>query len=180
MPRVSTPADSYSGEEAQATLLAGDGGGFCRDLFALARDDLRDYSGELCSLLRCGRSSVDAAALASIAEAVDGHDLVLYTKTGCPYCQRASVLVQQQQHSTGFSVFSSLGTELEVRAALNYALSITSVTFPVVFIGGVYAGGADELVELVELGEFNRLLQAPRAPFRAGTHAIGIGGIRLY
>ena len=32
MPRVFTPGGS--GEEAQATLLAGDGGGFCRDLSA--------------------------------------------------------------------------------------------------------------------------------------------------
>ncbi len=185
MPRVS---DLDLTGKSQAPLLeppapapvptAADGqrsAGFCRDLFTLARNDIQDYCSELWSLLRCGSGKVDAAVLASIAEAVDGHDIAMYTKTGCPYCQRASALLQKQQDGCstqpGFSVFSSPGTEPGIRAALAHSLSVASVTFPVVFIGGIFAGGADELAELVELGEFNRLLQATRAEsFRAGAY----------
>ncbi len=150
-------------------------GGFWRDMFTLAVNDLQEYCSELWSLLRCGSGEVDAAVLTSIAEAVDGHDVVIFTKIGCPYCQRASALLQTQQDSRstqpGFSVFSSPGTDRETRAALSHSLSVASVTFPVVFIGGVFAGGADELVELVELGEFDRLLQTTRpGPFRAGAY----------
>eukprot|EP01044_Picomonas_judraskeda_P018112 COSAG03_NODE_3530_length_1966_cov_2.881093_3_plen_92_part_00 len=83
--------------------------------------------------------------------------------------------MQKQQNNApaqpGFTVFSSVGTEPEIRVALAYALRVASVTFPVVFISGLYAGGSDELTELVELGELNQLLQSTRAvPFRAGVH----------
>ena len=199
MPRVSETATAAgrAGEtrapllESEAPLAAGSttgaGGGFscaglCRDLYALARDDIEAYCSELWSLLRCGFSEVDAAALASIAEAVEGHDIVMYTKVGCPYCARASALVKNQQDKhaltqPGFTVFSSVGTEPEIRAALAFALRVASVTFPVVFISGLYAGGSDELGKLVELGELNRLLQSPRAvPFRAGVHYKPPGG----
>ena len=191
MPRVSEPA-SRAGETARAPLLEPEGplasagstttgapglscAGLCRDLYTLACDDLQGYCRELWSLVRCGASEVDAAALASIAEAVEGHDIVMYTKVGCPYCARASALVQKQQNNApaqpGFTVFSSVGTEPEIRVALAYALRVASVTFPVVFISGLYAGGSDELTELVELGELNQLLQSTRAvPFRAGVH----------
>ena len=179
MPRAVEPSDSAGGQQSglDGPLLSSSSGGgnhpepggFCRDFCTLARDDVRGYCGELRAMLPGGSSGANDAMLSRIGAAVDEHDVAMYTKAGCGYCSRATVLLQQQQDAAGFSLSSAIGTDDETRAALGHALSLASVTFPVVLIRGVYVGGADELTELVDQGQLSALLHATRVPFRSGA-----------
>jgi glutaredoxin 3 len=80
--------------------------------------------------------------------------VTIYTKFGCPFCQRALALLQ----SRGAQIIDiEAATDPEVRAQMN-ARSGGRNTFPQIFIGDVHVGGCDDLVALDKRGGLEPLL----------------------
>lgn len=142
--------------------------GFCRDLVALACDDLSGYLREFRTLLPCygsrQQSPEVAAALATIAAAADGYDVAVFKKVGCGFCARAAELLETRQASAGFTMTSVVATGAAERSALELTLALPTVTFPCIFVKGVFVGGSDDLQELLDDGDLPELL--------AGNHLI--------
>jgi glutaredoxin 3 len=80
----------------------------------------------------------------------------IYTKTFCPYCWRAKLLleskgVEYQEIAVDF------GGELK-QAMIQRARGRTTV--PQIFIGEIHVGGCDDLIALERDGKLDQLLKA--------------------
>ena len=82
------------------------------------------------------------------------HQIEIYTKTHCPYCQRAKELLQIK----GVSFIEYDVTEDPVKSKEMVQRSKRQ-TVPEIFINNRLIGGCTELFELDETGELDRLLQ---------------------
>jgi glutaredoxin 3 len=81
--------------------------------------------------------------------------VTIYTKIGCPFCERALALLDAK----GATVTDiEAASKPDVRAKMN-ELSGRN-TFPQIFIGGKHVGGCDDLMALNEKGELDALLAA--------------------
>jgi glutaredoxin 3 len=81
--------------------------------------------------------------------------VTLYTKIGCPYCERALALLDQK----GAAITNiEAASKPEVRAKMN-ELSGRN-TFPQIFINDRHVGGCDDLMALESKGELDALLAA--------------------
>ncbi|RMG47004.1 MAG: glutaredoxin 3 [Acidobacteria bacterium] len=81
-------------------------------------------------------------------------EIVIYTKTGCPYCRRAKDLLA----SKGVT-----WTEIDVIAEPERFSEMVQraggrTTAPQIFIGGRHVGGSDDLAALEARGELDTLL----------------------
>ena len=82
--------------------------------------------------------------------------VTIYTKPFCPYCARALALLRDK------------GVEFtEVEAAFDPEKKKEMVqraggrmTFPQIFIGDRHVGGCDDMMDLEDSGELDRLLEA--------------------
>ena len=80
-------------------------------------------------------------------------DVLLYTKSWCPYCRRAKTLLAKK---------GVQWTEIDIdgdpahRQAMMEASGRNTV--PQIFIDGTHVGGSDELSELDGKGELDKLL----------------------
>ena len=83
-------------------------------------------------------------------------DVTIYTKPFCPYCARALALLRDK------------GVEFtEIEAAFDpekkkemVQRSGGRMTFPQIFIGEKHIGGCDDMYDLEDSGELDRLLEA--------------------
>ncbi len=81
--------------------------------------------------------------------------VTIYTKIGCPYCDRAIALLATK----GARVTNiEAATKPEVRAKMNELSGRNS--FPQIFIGGQHIGGCDDIMALEAKGGLDRLLAA--------------------
>ena len=140
---------------------------------ALACDDLTGYLREFRTLLPCAgpreQAPEVAAALAAIAAAVDGHDVAVFKKVGCGFCAHAATQLETLQTSADFTMTSVVATGAAERSALELTLGLPTITFPSIFVKGVFVGGADDLQELVDEGSLPELLAATSTPLQAGS-----------
>ena len=82
--------------------------------------------------------------------------VTIYTKPFCPYCSRALMLLREK------------GVEFtEIEAAFDpekkremVQRSGGRMTFPQIFIGDRHIGGCDDMFDLDDRGELDRLLEA--------------------
>ena len=82
--------------------------------------------------------------------------VTIYTKPFCPYCARALALLRDK------------GVEFtEIEAAFDpekkkemVQRSGGRMTFPQIFIGDRHVGGCDDMMDLEDSGELDRLLEA--------------------
>jgi glutaredoxin 3 len=82
--------------------------------------------------------------------------VTIYTKIGCPYCQRALALLKAK----GAAVTDiEAASNPEIRAQMN-ARANGRNTFPQVFIGDTHVGGCDDLMALEARGGLDPLLAA--------------------
>jgi glutaredoxin 3 len=81
--------------------------------------------------------------------------VTIYTKIGCPYCERALALLD-----TKGAVVTNIeaASKPEVRAKMNELSGRNS--FPQIFIDGKHVGGCDDLMALNANGELDTLLAA--------------------
>lgn len=75
--------------------------------------------------------------------------VVIYTQAGCPYCKKGVAFVKKCAGDDTTMVIRD-GTVMKMRLALQEATNQPSVTFPIIVIGGVYHGGADDVLALGE------------------------------
>lgn len=77
----------------------------------------------------------------------------IYTKNYCPYCRRAKELLQIKGTSfTEYDVTADPDREQEMRKRAGRE------TVPEIFVDGRLLGGCDDLFDLDEKGELDRLL----------------------
>lgn len=81
--------------------------------------------------------------------------VTIYTKIGCPYCERALALLDTK----GATITNiEAATKPEVRAKMNELSGRNS--FPQIFIGTTHIGGCDDIMALNAKGELDGLLAA--------------------
>jgi glutaredoxin 3 len=81
--------------------------------------------------------------------------VTIYTKIGCPFCERALALLDAK----GADVTNiEAASKPEVRAKMNELSGRNS--FPQIFIGGKHVGGCDDLMALNDKGGLDPLLAA--------------------
>jgi glutaredoxin-related protein len=78
--------------------------------------------------------------------------------SGCGFCERAKSLLKEMQETISFSQEIIIGTDIKTSNAVGIALNLGDLTFPQIIIRGRYTGGSDDLRELVDAGEFQKLL----------------------
>lgn len=80
-------------------------------------------------------------------------DVLLYTTSWCPYCQRAKALLKEKGVEWN---------EIDIDAHPNNRLAMRKAsgrnTVPQIFINGTHVGGSDELSELNAKGSLDELL----------------------
>jgi glutaredoxin 3 len=81
--------------------------------------------------------------------------VTIYTKIGCPYCERALALLERKG-----AVVTTIeaASRPEIRAEMNARSGRN--TFPQVFIGETHVGGCDDLMALEGRGGLDPLLAA--------------------
>ena len=80
----------------------------------------------------------------------------MYTKSTCPYCIRAKMLLQQkgiELHEIAVDFGGEKKQEMVQRAN-------GRMTVPQIFINGRHVGGCDDLFELEDAGKLDELLAA--------------------
>lgn len=80
----------------------------------------------------------------------------IYTKTFCPYCTRAKMLLEKKGvvlDEIGVDSGGEKKQEMIQRAG-------GRMTVPQIFIGGKHVGGCDDLFELESVGKLDELLAA--------------------
>ena len=84
-------------------------------------------------------------------------DVVMYTKTWCPYCLRAKALMQDK--GVAFEEINLDEHPERRREMIERADGRTTV--PQIFIGGQGVGGCDDVFELERKGRLDELLSTP-------------------
>ena len=120
-----------------------------------------------------------AAQLSLLDNLVKENDVLLLGKVGCGFCRRAKEALAAQQLTSSFvlKVHDVVGDPAtasdasSMRAAMSRRLGLFDLTFPQVVVKGIYVGGADDLLDLIESGAFKSLL--------AGNHDIDNGKATL-
>jgi len=100
-----------------------------------------------------------------VCQMVTHTDVVLFGKAGCGFCGRAKEALDGAR-TRGTSTFTYLEENINqntrhgsvVAHALRTSIQISSLTYPQVFIRGRYVGGADDTIDLLQRGDFPRLL----------------------
>ena len=85
------------------------------------------------------------------------HTLIIYTLTTCPYCIRAKALLDKKNiiyQEIEVSKYTKEQRE-ELRKKAN-----DQKTVPQIFINGKHIGGCDNLYQLEEKGELDKLLKS--------------------
>ncbi|EFJ10039.1 hypothetical protein SELMODRAFT_174566 [Selaginella moellendorffii] len=116
----------------------------------------------LCGIvaLAVTRAADGSSAPSFVKSTIDNHDIVIFSKSYCPYCRRAK------------SVFKSLNetphvVELDLREdgdEIQEALQglVGRRTVPQVFVGGKHIGGSDDTVEAHESGRLETIINGIR------------------
>ncbi|KAH9564104.1 hypothetical protein CY35_04G006400 [Sphagnum magellanicum] len=96
-----------------------------------------------------------------VNDAIAVNRVVVFSKSYCPYCQRAKALFKQLNEEPYI-------VELDLRedgAAIHQALQklVERRTVPQVFVNGVHVGGADDTVAAQHSGRLKKLLKSRQA-----------------
>ena len=138
------------------------------------RTDFLGYLQEYISL-PCFDSKTDVTTNTEITDLIDGYDIVVFGKVGCGFCKRAKealFLYQERTHpEVNIKVFDVYGVEgmsnalsKSYKKAVAKKVGLYDMTFPQIVVGGVYVGGADDLLTLMDQGKFPELLKTPHVP----------------
>lgn len=95
---------------------------------------------------------------------IERNDVVVIEKEGCGFCERAKSLLREEYDLNPKLI---VGTPPAYRAALKKILGLPVLTFPVVYIKGMYLGGEEEIQRLHRSGELSKLIsdETDRVPW---------------
>ncbi len=82
--------------------------------------------------------------------------VTIYTKPGCPYCMRALRLLDEK----GVDYEEVVASNNPEKKQEMIQRSGGRMTFPQIFIGDRHIGGCDDMMDLEDSGELDRLLEA--------------------
>jgi glutaredoxin-related protein len=105
--------------------------------------------------------SKDEDILAQVENAVKTQDVVVVGMKQNPHPKRARAALEKKGVPFTYLEYGSYLGEWRKRLALKMWTGWP--TFPMVFVKGVFVGGADDVQKLVESGELDQMLKAPRA-----------------
>jgi glutaredoxin 3 len=80
--------------------------------------------------------------------------VTMYTKSWCPYCERARELLRRKGVA-----FQEIDIETQAGQREDMIRRCAQYTVPQIFIGERHVGGSDDLYELDAAGGLDRLLQ---------------------
>ncbi|KAG6491552.1 hypothetical protein ZIOFF_046484 [Zingiber officinale] len=100
----------------------------------------------------------DAKKLAFVETTVKKHEIVIFSKSYCPYCRRAKGVFKELEKEPYVVELDQRGTYdgSEIQDALSEFVGRRTV--PQVFIHGKHLGGSDDTVEAYESGKLQTLL----------------------
>jgi thioredoxin reductase (NADPH) len=101
--------------------------------------------------------------------------ITMYTKSWCPYCDRAKRLLAEKGQT-----WTEIDVEADDAKRVEMIRRSGRTTVPQIFVGDVHVGGFDELAELERRGELDALLGQPartegRTPERVQVLIVGSG-----
>jgi glutaredoxin 3 len=87
-----------------------------------------------------------------------GADVTMYVMHGCGYCERSRSFLKEQ----GINFDEVEGAHsAETRRTLKDCLNLPLLTFPVIFVKGMYIGGYDQMFDLEAVGQLRGLVDLP-------------------
>ncbi|XP_042435619.1 glutaredoxin-C8-like [Zingiber officinale] len=98
----------------------------------------------------------DAKKLSFIKKTVKKHDVVIFSKSYCPYCRRAKGVFKELGKDPFVVELDQRDDGPEIQDALSEFIGRRTV--PQVFIHGKHLGGSDDTVEAYESGKLQTLL----------------------
>ncbi|KAJ3173767.1 hypothetical protein HDU88_002856 [Geranomyces variabilis] len=114
-----------------------------------------DWSKKKTQPAAASASTPDAAANA-VDEVIKKNKVVIYSKTYCPYCDKAKALLKSKGKDFELVELDSVANGEAMHAHLKQLTNQTSV--PNIFIGGKHVGGCSDLIELDESGKLTEML----------------------
>ena len=112
------------------------------------------------SSIRDKVASHHSAILDEVEAAIASQDVVLVGMRQNPFPRRARKLLDQRRTHYEYLEYGSYLSQWRERLALK--LWTGWPTFPMIFVKGVLIGGFEDLQRLLDAGEFDTLLAAPR------------------
>ena len=105
---------------------------------------------------RSGGISANAALAEAIKDTVASNDVVVYSKSWCPYCQRCKAALADMNVTPTVVELDELDDGAKIQAEL---LSLTGQrTVPNVFVKGAHLGGNDDTQRAISSGKLAQLL----------------------
>ncbi|XP_042410984.1 glutaredoxin-C8-like [Zingiber officinale] len=98
----------------------------------------------------------DAKKLAFVETTVKKHEIVIFSKSYCPYCRRAKGVFKELEKEPYVVELDQRDDGSEIQDALSEFVGRRTV--PQVFIHGKHLGGSDDTVEAYESGKLQTLL----------------------
>ncbi|KAL5699801.1 Glutaredoxin-C4 [Ranunculus cassubicifolius] len=97
-----------------------------------------------------------SAEAAFVKKTISSHDIVIFSKSYCPYCKTAKAVFKELNQSPHIIELDERDDGFSVQEALGEIVGRHTV--PQVFVNGKHIGGADDTVEAYESGDLARLL----------------------
>ncbi|WOL19028.1 glutaredoxin-C8 [Canna indica] len=97
-----------------------------------------------------------AKRVSFVKKAVSSHDIVIFSKSYCPYCKRAKTVFKELKKEPYVVELDQREDGPEIQDALSDMVGRRTV--PQVFIHGKHLGGSDDTVEAYESGKLLTLL----------------------
>ncbi|KAF3452708.1 hypothetical protein FNV43_RR03141 [Rhamnella rubrinervis] len=109
-------------------------------------------AASLCSV----SSSSTAPKAAFVKKTISSHEIVIFSKSYCPYCRRAKAVFKELNQVPYVIELDERDDGRDIQDAL--AEIVGRRTVPQVFINGKHIGGSDDTVEAYESGDLAKLL----------------------
>ncbi|XP_006845740.2 glutaredoxin-C4 [Amborella trichopoda] len=104
----------------------------------------------------CLASMAGKAERRFVRESISSNDIVIFSKSYCPYCKRAKSIFKQLNKTPHVIELDERDDGSDIQDALGQMFG--KQTVPQVFINGKRLGGSDDTVEAYESGELAKLL----------------------
>ncbi|TPX61220.1 hypothetical protein PhCBS80983_g01307 [Powellomyces hirtus] len=102
-------------------------------------------------------SSSQSDVSKQVEDAIAKHKVLIYSKTYCPYCDKAKALLKSKNVNYEIIELDTVKDGEKMHAHLKELSGQTTV--PNIYINGKHIGGCSDLIELDQSGELDKLLQ---------------------
>ncbi|MCL7033619.1 hypothetical protein MKW94_010637 [Papaver nudicaule] len=100
--------------------------------------------------------SGSSSEAAFIDKTISSHNIVIFSKSYCPYCKRAKAVFKELNQTPHVIELDERDDGYDIQGALGEKVGRRTV--PQVFINGKHIGGSDDTLDAYESGELAKLL----------------------